>query len=147
MKKFAFSLDKVLDFKEQTLENKNNEMAKLQSDLRELERKIDDCNFQFAQTNQKMVTALETGLSALDMASYKTYLQEINLNTKKLINQKFELVKFIDQKMAVILELKTDISGLEKLKDKKFSEYSKLIQKEQELALEEFVNKTRYNAV
>ena len=145
MKKFAFSLEKVLQFKEQTLESKNNEMLRLQNELRELEGKIDTCNQKFYETNQRMVAELETGLSALDIASYKAFLHEITLKTKKFLRQKTDLVNFIEQKMAVIIALKTDISGLNNLKDKKLAEYNKLSQKEQELQIEEFVTKSKYN--
>ena len=147
MKKFKFSLEKVLDFKSQNLDVKNNEMMKLQADLRELEARIARLNEDFQKTNQKMVQELQGGLSPMDMAAYKVYLHEINQKTQHCKAEKAALQQVIEKKMALILELKTDISGLERLKDKQIDTYLAGVQKEQEVALEEFVSRSRYYAV
>jgi flagellar biosynthesis chaperone FliJ len=62
MKKFVFSLDKVLNFKAQTLDIKNNEMLKMQVELKEVEQKIYNLNNDFAETNQRMILDLQSGL-------------------------------------------------------------------------------------
>ena len=147
MKKFVFSLDKVLNFKAQTLDIKNNEMLKMQVELKEVERKIYNLNNDFAETNQRMILDLQSGLAPMDMAAYKLYLNEINNKIRNYNMLKANLLNLIDKKMAIIIELKTDISGLEHLKEKQFGEYFRLNQKEQETNLEEFVSRSRYFAV
>ena len=147
MKKFVFSLDKVLNFKAQTLDIKNNEMLKMQVELKEVERKIYNLNNDFAETNQRMILDLQSGLAPMDMAAYKLYLNEINNKIRNYNMLKANLLNLIDKKMAIIIELKTDISGLEHLKEKQFGEYFRLNQKEQEINLEEFVSRSRYFAV
>ncbi|MDD4571257.1 MAG: hypothetical protein PHN47_02035 [Clostridia bacterium] len=147
MKKFVFSLDKVLNFKAQTLDIKNNEMLKMQVELKEVEQKIYNLNNDFAETNQRMILDLQSGLAPMDMAAYKLYLNEINNKIRNYNMLKANLLSLIDKKMAIIIELKTDISGLEHLKEKQFGEYFRLNQKEQEINLEEFVSRSRYFAV
>ncbi|MDD2568848.1 MAG: hypothetical protein PHQ49_04255 [Clostridia bacterium] len=147
MKKFVFSLDKVLNFKAQTLDIKNNEMLKMQVELKEVEQKIYNLNNDFAETNQRMILDLQSGLAPMDMAAYKLYLNEINNKIRNYNMLKANLLNLIDKKMAIIIELKTDISGLEHLKEKQFGEYFRLNQKEQEINLEEFVSRSRYFAV
>jgi flagellar biosynthesis chaperone FliJ len=83
----------------------------------------------------------------MDMAAYKLYLNEINNKIRNYNMLKANLLSLIDKKMAIIIELKTDISGLEHLKEKQFGEYFRLNQKEQEINLEEFVSRSRYFAV
>lgn len=144
MKKFVFSLDKVLNFKAQTLDIKNNEMLKMQVELKEVEQKIYNLNNDFAETNQRMILDLQSGLAPMDMAAYKLYLNEINNKIRNYNMLKANLLNLIDKKMAIIIELKTDISGLEHLKEKQFGEYFRLNQKEQEINLEEFVSRSRY---
>ncbi|TQI65445.1 flagellar export protein FliJ [Clostridium sp. KNHs216] len=133
MKKFAFSLEKVLGFKQQTLDVKKNELALLQMKLTELEKEIYALNDQFTATNRKMLEELQNGLSAGDMLIYKTYF-----NT---LNQK--ILHLIDQKKADIVAVNSEISGLEKLRDKQLTEYLKQIQKSEELAMDEYVGQAR----
>lgn len=143
MKKFLFSLEKVLDFKQQTLDVKKNELAALQAQLREVENEIESLNQAFAASNQKMVEEMKTGLSALEIGNYKFYFDAINIRIKKCLDHKYRLEESIAEKKVGILEINSEISGLEKLKEKQLREYLKALQKHEELAIEEFVSQSR----
>ncbi|MGX8702388.1 flagellar export protein FliJ [Caproiciproducens sp.] len=143
MKKFAFSLEKVLGFKQQTLDVKKNELALLQVKLTELEKEIYVLNDQFTATNRKMLEELQKGLSAGDMLIYKTYFNTLNQKILHLIDQKKQLLDIIAQKKADIVAVNSEISGLEKLRDKQLTEYLKQIQKSEELAMDEYVGQAR----
>ena len=140
MNKFMFSLDKVLNFKQQTLDVKKNELAHLRFQLRELEQKIDDLNHDFAVANQKMILELQDGLTPRDISIYKIYFNDINQKTKKLISEKLQLMEVIEQKKRGVVELNSEISGLERLRDKQLEAYFKAVRKAEELAIEEFVS-------
>ena len=62
MKKFIFSLEKVLDFKQQTLDIKKNEIAVLQAKLHELEKEIESLNEKFIISNGRMKQEMQQGL-------------------------------------------------------------------------------------
>lgn len=143
MKKFAFSLEKVLGFKQQTLDVKKNELALLQMKLTELEKEIYALNDQFTATNRKMLEELQNGLSAGDMLIYKMYFNTLNQKILHLIDQKKQLLDIIAQKKADIVAVNSEISGLEKLRDKQLTEYLKQIQKSEELAMDEYVGQAR----
>ncbi len=143
MKKFAFSLEKVLGFKQQTLDVKKNELSLLQMKLTELEKEIYALNDQFTATNRKMLEELQNGLSAGDMLIYKTYFNTLNQKILHLIDQKKQLLDIITQKKADIVAVNSEISGLEKLRDKQLTEYLKQIQKSEELAMDEYVGQAR----
>ncbi len=147
MKKFVFSLEKVLGFKEQTLGVKKNEIAVLQAKLHELEAEIQDLEDKFATTNAKMVEEMKRGITQSDIAMYKMYFNTLNEKIQKLIEDKLQLLEQISQKKKEILQVNTEISGLEKLKDKQLSDYMKGVQKSQELAIEEFVSQAHSSAV
>ncbi len=146
MKKFAFSLEKVLSFKQQTLNVKMNELALFQMKLKELEKEIDDLNNNFAVSNQKMVKELQTGLNSNDIAVYKMYFNTLNQKIQKLVEDKKQLSDIIAQKKADIIAVNSEISGLEKLRDKQLAEYLKIKQKSDELAMDEYVNQMRSSA-
>jgi len=143
MKKFAFSLEKVLSFKQQTLDIKKNELALLQMKLMDLEKEIDALNDQFTVTNRRMVEELQKGLNTSDMLIYKTYFNTLNQKILKLIDQKKQLLDIIAQKKTDIIAVNSEISGLEKLRDKQLTEYVKQVQKNEELAMDEYVGQAR----
>ncbi|WP_312693480.1 flagellar export protein FliJ [Caproiciproducens sp.] len=143
MKKFVFSLEKVLSFKQQTLDIKKNELALLQMKLMDLEKEIDALNDQFTVTNRRMVEELQKGLNTSDMLIYKTYFNTLNQKILKLIDQKKQLLDIIAQKKTDIIAVNSEISGLEKLRDKQLTEYIKQVQKNEELAMDEYVGQAR----
>lgn len=146
MKKFAFSLEKVLSFKQQTLNVQLNELALFQMKLKELEKEIDDLNNKFADTNQQMVTRLQTGLNSNDISIYKIYFNTLNQKIQKMTEDKKQLLGVIAKKKADIVAANSEISGLEKLRDKQLDEYMKSKQKSDELAMDEYVNQVRISA-
>lgn len=143
MKKFMFSLEKVLSFKQQTLNVKMNELGLFQMKLLELEKEINDLNKKFADTNQIMVKALQSGINSNDIAVYKLYFNTLNQKIQKLIEDKNRLSEVIAQKKADIIAINSEISGLEKLREKQLAEYLKVVQKSNELAMDEYVNQSR----
>ncbi|HEX3037483.1 MAG TPA: flagellar FliJ family protein [Oscillospiraceae bacterium] len=140
MKKFVFSLEKVLSFKGQMLDVKKNELANLQMQLRQVEQKIENLNNEFALNNQKMVLEMQNGLTPKDIEIYKIYFNSVNQNLKKLAVEKMQLLNLIEQKKQEIIELNSEISGLERLKEKQLDLYFKATRKAEELAIEEFVS-------
>ncbi len=147
MKKFIFSLEKVLNFKQQTLDVKKSELSQLQLQLKELEKEIAALNEVFASTNRKMVDEMQRGLSAGDIAIYKLYFDTLNQKIKKLLGDRQKLNAVIEEKKTGIVQINSEISGLEKLKDKQLEDYLKIVQKHEELAIEEFVSQSRGAAV
>ena len=143
MKKFTFSLEKVLSFKQQILNVKLNELALFQMQLSELEKEIDDLNNKFIDTNRKMVEEMQIGLNSNDISIYKTYFNTLNQKIQKYIEDKRQLLEVIAQKRADIVLANSEISGLEKLRDKQLDEYLKNKQKSDELAMDEYVNQVR----
>ena len=143
MKRFVFSLEKVLDFKQQTLDIKKNELALLQMKLIEVEKQIEELNCKFSQSNAKMVEEMQQGLTPNDILIYKAYFTSINDKIKKLLSVKKQMAEVIAQKKQDILSINSEISGLEKLKDKQWTQYLKNRQKGEELAIDEFVSQAR----
>lgn len=147
MKKFVFSLEKVLGFKQQTLDVKKNELSMFQMKLKELEKEIEDLNEKFSSTNRKMVEEMQKGITASDISIYKMYFDSLNQKIQKLIEDKRQLMDVISEKKAGIVQINSEISGLEKLKDKQLETYLKDRQKTEELAIEEFISQGRSAAV
>ncbi len=146
MKKFVFSLEKVLDFKQQTLDVKKSEIAILQMKVHEIESQIENLNEKYKASNAKMVEELKQGITQNDMANYKMYFTTLNDKIQLLLQSREKLLQLIEEKKKELVQINSEISGLEKLKDKQLEEYLKAKQKSEDLAIEEFVSQARGSA-
>lgn len=143
MKKFVFSLQKVMGFKEQTLGLKKTELSQLQHQLIQLEKSIETIQHQYHETNENLVEHMKSGMLPGDISLTKVYLNQLDQQIQALEQNRHQLLEVIALKKREVLSVRTDISGLERLRDKQVEEYRKASQKEQELAIEEFVSHQR----
>ncbi|MCI1931029.1 MAG: flagellar export protein FliJ [Clostridia bacterium] len=143
MKKFVFNLQKVMEYKNQKLENKkmehamaivllNKQMAKIDA----LRNRYDDINSQF---NEKKIS----GIAIIEACQYSSFLHTLENEIKKEISNLNELKKNEDSKRKEVVEVKIETSTLEKLKEKKYAQYLKEAGKSEELFIEEFVSRQR----
>ncbi len=146
MKKFIFSLENVLRYKQETLGMLKNEMTQLQMKIRELEKTISGIKREYAELNHALALELKSGVISNSMAIYKRYFAELDRRAGSLELQKAAVRKTAAAKQAEIVHMKSDISGLEKLRDSQRRAYEAQGRKEQEQVLEEFVSHKRVAA-
>lgn len=142
MKKFVFSLEKVLNLKQQLLEVQVNEMMQLQDRLKQIVTEIQQLNEMFYKYNNELNEQMSIGMGPQEVMVYKMYFHDITQKTNVCLRRKEEVERKIFFKKEEMIALKTDISGLEKLQDKQREEYNALLHKQQELEVEEYVNRT-----
>lgn len=142
MKKFIFTLDKVLNLKKQLLDVMTNELIMLNVELKQIEEEIENLNKLYAERDAQMVEELKAGVSPEKIMSYKNFFKSLYLNQNGLSKKKSDCENRIYNKKEELIQLKSEISGYEKLKEKQKSEYQKALQKMDELLIEEFVNKS-----
>lgn len=142
MKKFRFSLDKVLEYKRQVLGLMKSELSRLQLKLRETEKKIEDINREFEENSKNLTAKMRNGMPSHTIAVYKDYLGRLNRRVISLAEEKKKIANAMAAKRKEIVKMNSDISGLERLRDKQLGEYHAEEIKEQELFIEEFVSHT-----
>ncbi|MCL2579660.1 MAG: flagellar export protein FliJ [Oscillospiraceae bacterium] len=140
MKKFAFSLQKLLDYKEQIFDIERSVLADMRAVLARLEQELtemkDDQAARAGELRQKMMK----GIPAIEMETHKNYLTMLDFSIKQKIQQ-IEMQKTVIEKQAEkVREAKIDISTMEKLKERKLEEYNHAVSKAEEIFIEEFVN-------
>lgn len=140
MKKFVFSLEKVLNVKQQMLEVKKNEILQLQMKIKEIENEEDNIKLEFNDYDKQMKGELEKGTSPQNVMTYKVYFNSLIRREKELAKEKERYKEIIMQHQEELVKLKSEISGLEKLKEKQRAEYDKLVRKTQERDIEEYIN-------
>lgn len=146
MKKFKFSLDTVLSYKQQVLEALQGEHALALAAVREQEALLENLWGQYRDYNAEYRRRAEEGLPLTEALMYQNGLraaeQEIQRETKRLE----ELEAEAEKRREAMVEAKKETSSIEKLKEKKLEAYHKEEAKSEELFIEEFVSSTRAHA-
>lgn len=142
MKKFQFSLESVLGYKQQILDAVQIELGTIIALVLQQEEVLRRAEERYTDTNAEFRERKQTGLTIADAMSYELGLrvleQEIQTETLKLE----ELRQRESAKRDELIASKVDTASLEKLKEKKLDGYNKALQKSEELFIDEIVSST-----
>lgn len=140
MKKFQFSLQKLMDFREQELDRQKNTLSMLQADLRRIQEAREILLDKVDEQSEQLERVCRLGSSASDIAMRKRYIvtlqQEIHLKEQQALQKQQE----IEQQLGIVVEATKDVKTLEKLEEKQLEEYNHQAGKENEQFIEEFVS-------
>ncbi|KXL54501.1 flagellar biosynthesis chaperone [Anaerotignum neopropionicum] len=142
MKKFTFQLESVMNFKNQRLESKKAEHAKVIALVNEQIEKIEALLGKFKGINAEFNGKKMMGLSINEAMGYSGFLYKLEVEIQQEKRQLEKLKKVEEEKRAEVVEVKIETSTLEKLKEKKLEIYNKEVQKCEELYIEEFVSRS-----
>ncbi len=140
MKKFSFTLDKVLSYKRQYENSLRNEHAAIMQQIAEQEKKIRQLDEADAATRRQMQTEKLHGCTILQIHVYEGYLEHLASERFQAVHVLQMLKASEEKKRAELIAAKKETTSIDKLKEKKIEEYNKSVQKEQEQLVEEFVN-------
>jgi len=146
VKKFKFTLDTVLAYKQQVLDALQGEHAVLLAKVREQEEVLESVQQRYRDYNQEYRERSEQGISILDATLYQNGLRVLERDIQRETETLRRLREQEEKKREEVVEAKKDTSSLEKLKDKKLDQYQKSVAKAEELLIDEFVSATRINA-
>jgi len=140
MKKFSFSLQKVLEIKEQVLENLKVELGNLNHDYKEVENEIVNLKKKYSDINMEFSEKSSVSISVGEMSYYKMLLSSILRKVENKEEEKEKILKKIEDKRHEIVSKNIEISSLEKLREKELEKYNSALAKSEELFIEEFVS-------
>lgn len=139
MKKFSFSLEKVLNYKSQLLDILKNELSVLQHELSEIETSIQQTQALYQEKNKELVQKMNEGTIPGEISTYKIYLSNVNEQIKTFIHKKELQELKIAKKQVEIVKMNVEIGSLEKLKEQQKEAYRIAVQKQEELSINEFI--------
>ena len=140
VKKFAFALDKVLEFKRQYENGIRNEHAAIMHEIKIQEEAFRELSDKDVEIRLQMKQEQEIGCQILRIHTYENSLEYFKGEMFR-VTQRIKALKVKEEKKRKeLIAAKTDTTSLDKLKEKKLEEYNKEVQKEQEQLVEEFVN-------
>lgn len=143
MKKFYFSLQKVLEIKEQILKNLKSELNNFNQQLKNIEYEIVSLLEKYDETNKEFNEKSSVSISVGEMSYYKMYMSSMLRYVEKKEDDKIQLNKKIESKRREIINMNIEISSLEKLREKELLKYNELLMKSEEIFIDEFVANSR----
>lgn len=143
MKKFRFSLETVLEYKQQVLESLQAEHGAILARIREQEAYIDEIEAAYRHLNGEFNRRKSEGISILDAMKYEQYLRAREREIEEAYEVLHDLQKQEEAKRNQVVEAKKETSSIEKLREKKLEVYNKAVQKSEEALIDEFVTTKR----
>lgn len=143
MKKFRFSLDNVLSYKQQILDSLQAEHGLITAQVRAQEERVAECWSAYRACGVEYQERASVGLVMMDAMMYQTRLRAMEREIQQETERLEELRKQEEAKRAQVVEAKKDSTSIEKLREKKLSAYHKEAAKDEERQIEDFVSLTR----
>ena len=137
MKRFQFSLNTVLSYKQQVLEELQNEHGQLLYQVRQQELVLQAAEERYRGLNLEFRQAETEGLTIAEALRYESGLRFLEDESLR------EYEAAAEEKRRQVVAARQDTASLEKLKDKKWEDYQKQVQKGEELLIEELVTAAR----
>lgn len=140
MKKFQFTLQKLMDFRQQELDRQKNTLSALQADLQRIYAEKEQLIKQVEEFSAELETVCRQGAQAFEISVRKRYIvtlqQEIHAKDASAARKQEE----INKQLGVVVEATKDVRTLEKLEEKQLEDYKVAANKENEQFIEEFVS-------
>ncbi len=143
MKKFKFSLDSVLSFKQQALDALRGEHAAILLQVRQQEDKLEAVKSEYRDYNGEYCRRKAEGMTITDAVMYESGLRVLERDIERETQKLAQIRKLEEAKREEVIEAKKETSSLEKLKEKKLDVYQKAVQKSEETFIEEFIVSAR----
>jgi len=143
MKKFRFSLETVLDYKNQALDALRAEHGAILAQVRAQEQLIEDLETEHRQADDDFTQRKLEGINVLDAMSFEQYLRSLERKLQEECRRLEKLRKREEEKRSQVVEARKETATIEKLKEHKLEDYRKAEQKDEEQRIEEFVSTTR----
>ena len=143
MKKFRFSLETVLEYKNQALDALRAEHGAILAQVRAQEKVIEDLEEEYRQADGDFTRRKLEGINILDAMSYEQYLRSLERKLQEEYRRLDRLQRREEEKRAQVVEARKETATIEKLREHKLEDYRKAEQKAEEQRIEEFVSTTR----
>ncbi len=140
MKRFEFSMSKLLNIKKQMLNKEKNELAGLRKQQQAIMNEKSAMEKKQSVKTDEMQSCMTKGASPQHIANHKYYIQCLSEQIKESDKRIHIFEERIANQLGIIVALNKEIESLEKLREKQFEEYKKGELKRNELFIEEFVS-------
>ena len=146
MKKFQFSLEKVLSYKQQRQAAPRSEHAEILAQVHAQEALVESLWKRYREYGVEYRERCERGLPMTEVLVYQSGLRAMEREIQGETKQLEQLRERAEAKRKEVVEAKQETAAIEKLKEKKVRDYKKALEKSEEAFIEEFVSTSRVRA-
>jgi hypothetical protein len=135
MKKFAFPLERVMDFRRMQARLEEVKLEGLYAELRATDAREAALIAQKTQSENTLRT--EKSVTGFDLELFATFREAMTIEQNRLQQARAACRKRIDAQLAVVVVKRRDVKLLEKLKEQRFEKWEKEMFKEIDQQAEE----------
>lgn len=146
MKKFKFTLDKLLDYKDQILDKEKNDLAALNMQRAEAVEHKEQLQQHMKNTQDDFNARAAKGISPVEMAMFNCYHESLRMSISDTEREIEQLSMAVEKQTGVVVEASKEVSSLEKLEEKQLEAYRFKVAKADEAFIEEYVNSASVRA-
>lgn len=140
MKKFHFTLGRMLDFKNQILDREKDTLGRIRREKNLIDEKILRYERQLAEASDEMIEKQKTGVPARELILYSIQAEHTRRYLEDLRKEQLALEKEVERQTDVVRRASQDVSSLEKLKERQWEQYCYELNKATQEEILEFVS-------
>ena len=139
MKKFEFSMQKILDLKNNILEEEKNRLGRLQEEKRKIELRIEALQTASREISEEMKRAQLEGVTVAALLASSARQNIIRLQMEDMLRQLETAQEKVDAQMQVVVAASQEVSKLEKVEERQYEIYPGFEKKAEATRIEELV--------
>lgn len=144
MKRFEFSLNKLMGYKQQILDREKNNLAHLRKQQQQYIDEKNELEEKLRRSNREFQEKMLKGMTILQVSTFKGYHQSLTAQIRELEASIEKMEEKVQKQLKVVIEANKEVSSLEKLEDKQLEEYNFKAAKAEEQFIEEYVTNAAY---
>ncbi|MGI6040294.1 MAG: hypothetical protein GX257_01005 [Clostridiales bacterium] len=142
MKPFKFSLQRLLNYKENVLDKEKNTLAALRAEQRRVVDQIEYTETQYSRLSNEIRRISSKGVLAIDVQQIQYKVDACTYRLRELEVEKEAIDARVEEQLQIVLELIKENKQLDKLKDRQLEEYRMEEVRENSEIISEFVSRT-----
>lgn len=144
MKRFEFSLNKLMGYKKQVLDREKNSLAHLRMQQQQMQDEKEQLETKLKQSADEFREISSKGISVMQITMFKGYHQSLRMQIADLRLAIEEMEKKVQKQLGVVIDATKEVSSLEKLEEKQLEEYKAKVAKAEEQFISEYVMNSTY---
>jgi len=140
MKRFTFNLQKVLDLRNFEMEQAELELGKANAEVNRIQKQLDAVASQRVNVSKQIAGTKDFSL----YSNANLYFTFLDKKKEQFLEEIAQAQLVADEKREILKEKMQKVKVLEKLKEKKITEWKKESLKEEELSMDDVVT-AKYN--
>ncbi len=144
--RFRFSLESILRLRQNEEEEARLELVRIRNEIADLESKLKDLERTIESEEEKKLRALSNGATGSEIRAWNEYIEKLRMEKETLLMEIEKKREEEKEKLAIYLEKRKERMALEKLKEKKYREYLEELNRQERKFLDEVAEKNYWRS-